>query len=154
MDLNDMQQQLCMEIVRRLERVDETKPIEEIIEKLNKYSDKFLMYGHSFNQARKIMISGMRSKIKKGQFKLRNMNNPNIRLKKLIKNKRDEKVCYKQKPMNEKEQQKRDRSRRKMNKVKYEKDIRKMKSLLKVTKTRSGELVKKLKKTEMQLRAV
>ena len=97
----EMTQQLSQEVVRRLARMDSYRSQEEKDAIINKYTDKLQKSGHSVNQCRVIVISGIRryqsilkDKIDKGLPMNRRLTCPRRRLSKLIKDKSDKTMWY------------------------------------------------------------
>ena len=74
-----------MEVVQRLQRVDERRPDSEKTAILDVYTDKLLKSGHSVRQARSIVMSGVRHFKRCGPFKPRDMSSKVVRLNKLVK---------------------------------------------------------------------
>ena len=153
-----MKQQLSKEIVRRPSRVDKTRDEDEINSIIDNYTIKLINSGHSINQARSIILSGVRCykrKVKNlresGVEEHRNLTCPSRRLKKLIKDKTDKTLWYQQKPIHEGNP---GRSSGKVIKNLSPQDLRKTIACLAVPRSNNGRLIKSLKETEMKIRTV
>lgn len=154
MDSDQRNQQLSMEVVRRLQRVDKRRPQSEINEIINAFTDKMTNSGYSINQTREIITSGVRYHKRKGVYKPRNMNSKKIRLNKLIKDRSDKLDWYQNKPGEDSKSTHPKEKQQYTSRIRNAKDLRKTISVLQVPKTPGGHLARKLRKREEQLRAV
>ena len=150
-------QMLSQEVLRRMSRCDQSRSQEERDSIIDDFSKKLLRSGHSVNQCRSIITSGLRCykrKIQEAKNKGERINRrircPKSRLKGMIKKSSDKTTRFKSNPNKENTKNEPTQGRR-PRECKPKTDLRKTVAVVTVPRSWGGDLVKALRKAEVNL---